>query len=304
MYKGNPASVVLDSKRARLYRTVLRESAKEGPNFAGRYTIVTWGAGLGVFSVAVVDARTGKVYFPPFREIGNTGYGMPFVDKGDNPAWRIDSRLFAFIGRPDSNDKGMGMYVYLFERGRFRLLYFEKEDEKKRKADKEAWETEIDRRLTSMADTYESFRKHVASLYPNIRCFQGYQTTRYPWAAIAPSCTQDDLIVSINIEYLSTPDEAKEMMKSELNFQGPSPWRIIGGLGEQGIETDPCSRALIRFRQGMYYIWMNANLNRQQIDDSKCTNEQNNDSKRLAYFSRRVAFLLAGLLNTPTSPAD
>jgi hypothetical protein len=86
MYKSTPTSVVLNSKRARLYRTVLREGTKKGPNFAGHFTIVTWGAGLGVFSVAVVDARTGKVYFPPFREIGNTGYGMPFVDKGDNPA--------------------------------------------------------------------------------------------------------------------------------------------------------------------------------------------------------------------------
>ena len=54
MYKGKPAPVMLYSKRARLYRTVLREGAKEGPNFAGHYTIVTWGAGLGVFSMAEI----------------------------------------------------------------------------------------------------------------------------------------------------------------------------------------------------------------------------------------------------------
>jgi hypothetical protein len=300
MYKGKPAPVVLDSRRARLYRTVLREGTKKGPNFAGRYTIVTWGAGLGVFSVAVVDARTGKVYFPPFREIGNISYGMPFIDKGDNPAWRIDSRLFAFLGRPDSNDKGMGMYVYLFERGKFRLLYFEKEDEEKRKADQKAWEKELDRRLGSMADTYEQFRKRLVTFYQDIRCFQG-RVTRYPWPAIAPSCTEGDLIVSINIDYLSTTDEAEDMIKSELNFPA-LPWRNVEGLGEQAIETDRCSRAWIRFQQGNYYVWMNANLNQEVKDDPKCANEHNVDSRRLLEFSRKIALVLASLLDTSKQP--
>ncbi len=303
MYKGKPASVVLDSKRARLYRTALREGAKKGPNFAGRYTVVTWGAALGVFSVAVVDARTGKVYFPPFREIGNTGYGIPFVDKGDNPAWRIDSRLFAFIGRPDANDKGMGLYVYSFERRRFRLIYFEKEDEEKKKADQEAGEKEIDRRLASMAETYESFRKQVGTAYPDVRCFQGSQITRYPWAAIEPLCTEGDLIVSINIDYFSTPDEAKERVRSELSFPGDRKWRSVEGLGEQGVEADGCSRAMIRFRQGTYYVWMNANLNREEVADPKCTNEQNVDSRRLLEFSRKIALVLSGLLKTDKKPS-
>lgn len=80
VYRGKPAAMVLDSKRVRMYRTVLREGAKQGPNFAGHYTIVTWGAGLGVFSMAVIDAKTGKVYFPAFKEVGNTSYGLPYID--------------------------------------------------------------------------------------------------------------------------------------------------------------------------------------------------------------------------------
>ncbi|MGH9945947.1 MAG: hypothetical protein ACRD6X_01965 [Pyrinomonadaceae bacterium] len=254
--------------------------------------------------MAVIDSKTGKVYFPPFRTVGNTAYGMPFLDKGDNPAWRLDSRLFAFVGRPDANDKGMGMYVYLFERGRFRLLYFEKEDEEKRKADQETWEKEIDRRLTSLADTFESLRMRLATAYPNIRCFHGSQKTRSPWAAIDPLCTEEDLIVSINIEYLSTPDEAEDMLKSEFNFPGPTPWRIVEGLGEQGIATNRCSRAWIRFRHGTYYVWMIANLNRADADDPRCTNEQNVDSKRLLEFSRRIALVLASLLNTTKQPGS
>jgi hypothetical protein len=142
-YKGKPARVILDSKRARLYRTVLRDGAKKSPNFAGHYTIVTWGAGLGVFSMAAVDAKTGKVYFPPFKEVGNTSYGMPYIDKGNNPAWRINSKLFAFVGVPDASNKGMGMYVYAFNQGRFRFIYFAREDEGEKKAREKAWEKEL-----------------------------------------------------------------------------------------------------------------------------------------------------------------
>jgi hypothetical protein len=130
IYKGRPAPVVLNSKRARMYRTVLRRGARKGPNFAGRYTIVTWGAGLGTFSMAVVDAKTGRVYFPPFEEVGSSDYGLPYVDTGNNPAWRIDSKLFAFVGVPDGKDnRGEGMYLYTFAGGRFRLVYFIRNDE-------------------------------------------------------------------------------------------------------------------------------------------------------------------------------
>lgn len=296
VYKGKPVRPLLGSKRARMYRTVLRQGAREGPNFAGRYTLVTWGAGLGVFSMAVIDAKTGKVFFPPFTSVGNTAFGMPFLDKGDNPSWKKDSRLFAFIGRPEAPDKGMGMYVYSFDRGRFRLLYFEKEDEEKRKAEQESWEKELDRRLASMADTFESFRNRIGVVDPDLRCFQGYHTTRYPWAAIDPLCTENDLIVSINIVDLSTSVEAEDMLKSDLNFPDPKPWLFVEGLGEQGITTDRCGRAWIRFRKGTYYVWMNANLNRADSDDPRCTNEQNADSKRLAEFSSRIAFVLADLL--------
>lgn len=129
VYKAKPAPVVLGSKRARLYRGVLREGARKGPNFAGRFTLVTWGAGLGGFSMAVVDAKSGKVYFPPFKEVGNTSYGLPYADKGNNPAWRIGSKLFAFVGIPEPNNKGMGIYFYTFDRARFRLVYFLRSDE-------------------------------------------------------------------------------------------------------------------------------------------------------------------------------
>ncbi len=128
-FRGKPAPVILNSRRARTYRTVLREGARRGPNFAGHYTIVTWGAGLATFSMAVVDARTGRVYFPPFKEVGASSYGLPLIDKGNNPAWRIDSKLFAFVGMPDWDEsRGEGMYLYTFDKGRFRLIRFIRND--------------------------------------------------------------------------------------------------------------------------------------------------------------------------------
>jgi hypothetical protein len=129
IYKGKPAPVLLSGRLARTYRTVLRDGAKKGPNFAGHYTIVTWGSGLGNFSMAVVDAKTGRIYFPPFKEVDGSGYGLPYVDKGNNPACRIDSKLFAFIGVPaGGNNKGEGMYLYTFDKGRFRLVHFIRND--------------------------------------------------------------------------------------------------------------------------------------------------------------------------------
>jgi hypothetical protein len=113
-----------------MYRTVLREGAGKGPNFAGRYTVVTWGAGLGAFSMAVVDAKTGSVYFPPFEEVSSSDYGLPYVDAGNNPAWRINSKLFALAGVPNGKDnQGEGMYLYVFDKGRFRLVHFIRNDE-------------------------------------------------------------------------------------------------------------------------------------------------------------------------------
>jgi len=296
MYKGKPVPVMLRSKRARWYRTALREGAKEGPNFAGHYTIVTWGAGLGVFSLAVVDAKTGEIYFPPFKEVGNSTYGLPYIDKGNNPAWRVNSKLFAFVGIPDANNKGMGLYVYSFNQGRFRLVYFVKDKEEDKEKANAEWEKEIDRKLATMATAYTSLNKRLAEDYPRIKCFKGRET-RYGSTEIEVSCIMDNLIVLINMEYLSSPDEAKERIDSQLKNLGDLKWRKVEELGDQGIETDKCSRAWIRFRKGAFFVWMNANLNNDEKEGSTCLSERTANSEKLDEFSRQIAFVLAGLLN-------
>src|SRR5262249_6286192 len=146
--------------------------------------------------MAVVDAKTGKVYFPPFNEVGNTSYGMPYVDEGDNPAWRTNSKLFAFVGVPDANNKGMGMYVYSFNQDQFRLVYFAREDAEEKKASEKAWEKELDDRLAAMAKTYSSLKKRLAVDYPKVKCFKGLET-RYGTTELEVVCIKDNLIVSI-----------------------------------------------------------------------------------------------------------
>jgi hypothetical protein len=81
-YKGKPAAVDLFShKDARTYRTVLREKAQEGPNFAGHMTVVEIGCGSSCVMVLLVDARDGRVHLGPdvFPTIG--------------VEYRLDSRL-------------------------------------------------------------------------------------------------------------------------------------------------------------------------------------------------------------------
>jgi len=83
-FTGRPAKVNLNSHpKARLFRTMLREGAKPGPNFAGHYTIVHWGCGSDCRMIAVVDARNGRVYFAPFTVSPSIGQDF-----------RVDSRLF------------------------------------------------------------------------------------------------------------------------------------------------------------------------------------------------------------------
>lgn len=60
---GEPAPVDLSSHpRARRFRTVLSRGAAEGPNFAGHYTVVSWGCGTMCQEFMIVDARTGRVF--------------------------------------------------------------------------------------------------------------------------------------------------------------------------------------------------------------------------------------------------
>src|SRR5215207_1252573 len=80
-FSGHPAPVVLASARyGRTYRTRLRAGAQTGPNFAGAFTVVTWGCGSSCQVSAIIDARTGALS----QQLLRTTNGLEF---------RRDSRL-------------------------------------------------------------------------------------------------------------------------------------------------------------------------------------------------------------------
>jgi hypothetical protein len=125
IFNGKPAPVILSNKQARMYRTRITEGAKAGVNFAGHFTVIGWGAGLGEFSFVVVDAKTGKIYFPQFDYIDASLYGVPNLEGNKDPQFRLDSKLLIFYGKKNGNSP-LGIYYYVFERNRFRLVHFVK----------------------------------------------------------------------------------------------------------------------------------------------------------------------------------
>ncbi len=113
IYKGRNAPVII-GKNERMFRTRLREAAKEKPNFAGRYIVTAWGCGTQCLMGAVIDAKTGKVYWWNF-----TVCCWENADDDFSPIeFRPNSRLIVFSGL--RNEAGIkGAHFYKFENGRF-----------------------------------------------------------------------------------------------------------------------------------------------------------------------------------------
>ena len=89
-FTGKPALPdFANNKDARRYKSRIREGAKQGPNFAGKYTIIEWGCGSQCQSFAIVDAKTGAIYSPPFT----SSWGL---------LYRLDSNLL--IADPVSSE--------------------------------------------------------------------------------------------------------------------------------------------------------------------------------------------------------
>ncbi len=108
VFKGQPAPVRIDTRRARMFRTRLREDAREGPNFAGHYTVVFWGCGTGCAQLAVVDARNGRVFWPPLEYID-------IPDREGDPGYRLDSRLLVLTRANYDVRQSYTAYFYLID---------------------------------------------------------------------------------------------------------------------------------------------------------------------------------------------
>lgn len=102
-FHGAPATPKLTTEREERFERVITESAKKGPNFAGHYTVVSWGCGAACISFAIVDAESGKVFQPPFTGVSfENSKGEFFQQNGLH--YVKDSSLFVLQGCPDGRD--------------------------------------------------------------------------------------------------------------------------------------------------------------------------------------------------------
>lgn len=99
-----------------MFRTRLRQNAKEGVNFAGHYTLATWGCGSDCHSLAIIDAKTGTVYFSPLISF----VGGQLFQEEDRLQFRKNSRLLVVAGAKD--DEEIGKFYYEWKSNRLRLL--------------------------------------------------------------------------------------------------------------------------------------------------------------------------------------
>ena len=121
---SKPAMPQVSRGVAHLYRTVIREEAKQGPNFAGYYTLIRIGCGAATVCPAIMNAKTGRVYFPPELKDA-TALMMDTGDVGvETLNYRRDSRLLVVIGAPNEDLKRDGMTYFEWRSGKLRLLRF------------------------------------------------------------------------------------------------------------------------------------------------------------------------------------
>ncbi len=109
---------------AKTYKTHLGEAEGKSANFAGHYVVVSWGCGVSCQTVALVEVKSGKVFFAPF----STGLGSEF---------RAESTLFIdsppraireyYGGSLETKNRLFYSYYYVWEEERkeFRLVYEE-----------------------------------------------------------------------------------------------------------------------------------------------------------------------------------
>ena len=123
IYKGKPIPLKLTREEKRVYGEKLQHTIENygEVDFAGRYIVAYWSCGMWCNWSAVIDAKTGKVYWWD----GILSVCWPKLDKDfactenfSNVEYRIDSKLIILFGT--RNGVGVrGFHYYKFEKGRF-----------------------------------------------------------------------------------------------------------------------------------------------------------------------------------------
>lgn len=124
--RSPPAEPDVSRGKPRLYRTVIREQARRGPNFAGHYTIISIGCGSASTCLAIADAITGEVFFPAnLKGVGDLLVMIPRgPDDYDRLNFRRDSRLLVVRGAPDSDLERVGLSYFEWRDARLNLVRY------------------------------------------------------------------------------------------------------------------------------------------------------------------------------------
>jgi hypothetical protein len=122
LFKGNPASPHLKTPGQRRFRTMIRQTAAKGANFAGHFALAEWGCGTACVQAAIVDVQSGEVYDGPFGLLPGSAF---YFGTGDDEvevgmSYHLDSRLLIAAGCP--NFQKCGTYFYEWIGSEFKLL--------------------------------------------------------------------------------------------------------------------------------------------------------------------------------------
>lgn len=115
-FKGKVARVKLTSSSARMYRTMLRLNARKGVNFAGHYILAAWGCGSDCHSFAMIDAKTGNVYFSDLISF----VGGQLYQEEERLQHQKNSRLLIVAGA--KNDEEVGKFYFEWKNYRLSLI--------------------------------------------------------------------------------------------------------------------------------------------------------------------------------------
>jgi hypothetical protein len=135
VFTGKPATPKLVTPQDQSYADQIRDGVEngygvfrdskeqKGPNFAGNLIVIQWGCGAPCLRMAVVDARTGEVHYPPisFEGVGKPSFDLPLLapdqSVGQNPEiqFRPNSSLMVIRATPNSNQPSHPSYTFYFQ---------------------------------------------------------------------------------------------------------------------------------------------------------------------------------------------
>ena len=101
------------------WRTRLRWTLGQKPDFAGHYVLASWGCGTECVMGAAVDVRTGTVVWLSGSLCCWYSDGQGAPENVEPLRYRRDSRLLVLTGRRDERDGDARTHYYAIEGNRF-----------------------------------------------------------------------------------------------------------------------------------------------------------------------------------------